>query len=115
MSNKTDFYKKFKEEFSERPFDQNETIQWLTKDKIVTMSWGYQKPTILNNYGLMFKVNGHHHKGWVLITLAGNDTYTLRFFSIQFNETKEKITEIYCDVLQDVVDNAVERIENYSN
>ena len=38
----------------------------------------------------MFKVNGHHHKGWVLITLAWNDTYTLRFFSTQFNEVKEK-------------------------
>ncbi|WP_064967627.1 hypothetical protein [Tenacibaculum ovolyticum] len=114
MSNKTEFYKKFKEEFAERPFNQKETIQWLTYNKIIAMSWGYQKPTALDEYGLMFKVNGNHHKGWVLITLAGNDTYTLRFFSTQFNETKDKITEVYCDVLQETVDNAIEKIKEYS-
>ncbi|CAH8295861.1 hypothetical protein EV196_1131 [Mariniflexile fucanivorans] len=114
MCNKTDFYEKFKTEFAQRPFDQNETLLWLNRNKIITMSWGFNSPTSLDEHGLMFKVNGHHHKGWVLVTLAGNDTYTLRFLSAQFKETKAKITEVYCDVLQETVDNAIERIESYS-
>lgn len=114
MSNKTEFYNKFKNEYSERDFDPKETIKWLTSNKIITMSWGYHQPTALMNSGLMFKVDGHHHKGWVLITLAWNDTYTLRFFSNQFNENKEKITDVYCDMLQEIVDNTIEKIGIYN-
>lgn len=114
MNNKAEFYNKFKNEFSEREFDPTETMKWLTSNKTITGSWGFQKPTNIMNKGLIFKVNGHHHKGWVLITLGWNDTYTLRFFSTQFKETKNKITDVYCDVLQVVVDNAVEKINDYS-
>ncbi len=115
MSNKTEFYQRFKEQFAEREFDPKETMKWLTHDKIITMSWGFQNPIAIMDSGLLFKVNGHHHKGWVLITLAWNDTYTLRFFSHQFKETKEKVTDVYCDLLQKTVDEEIEKISDYSH
>ena len=118
MCNKTKFYEQFKNEFSERGFNPQETIQWLSSNKSILWSWGYQNPTALKKdditTGLMFKVNGNHHKGWVLITLSWNDTYTLRFFSNQFNEKKEKITNVYCDELQEIIDNVIEKIADYN-
>ncbi len=118
MSNQIEFYKRFKNEFSQRTFNPKETIQWLCINKTIRMSWGYQKPTVLKKdnviTGLMFNVNGNHHKGWVLITLSWNDTYTLRFFSNQFNENKEKINDVYCDELQEKVDNSIEKIVDYN-
>ena len=115
MDNKQKFLQRFENEFSEREFDPKETLQWLSRNRITRASWGFQKPTALKESGLMFKVNGHHHKGWVLITLAWNDTYTLRFFSTQFNEVKEKITDVYCDELQERVDIVIERIKEYNS
>lgn len=112
MSNKTEFLIRFIKEYSQRDFDPNDTMKWLTHDAVITMSWGFKSPTTLGNSGFMFKVNGFLHKGWVLITLAGNDTYTLRFFSNSFKEVKNKVTNVYCDELQERVDNEVERIGN---
>lgn len=119
MSKKTEFYKRFKTEFAERSFDPNETMKWLTHDRIITMSWGFQKPKGLSkkseNNGLIFQVSGMLHEGYVLITLAWNDTYTLRFFSDDFEETKEMRTQVYCDELQYKVDTVAETPESKSS
>lgn len=113
MCNTSQFLNRVKTEFAEREFDPQETLKWLSINKVMLWSWGFEKPTAISTSGLAFKVNGHHHKGWVLITLAYNDTYTLRFFSQNFEETKPKQTNVYCDELQERVDIVVERIEAY--
>lgn len=107
------FFTQFENEFSQREFNPNDTLQWLSANRIILASWGFEKPLAIKNSGLIFKVNGHHHKGWVLITLAWNDTYTVRFLNIAFEEVKPKLTEVYCDELQARIDEVVERIDAY--
>ena len=109
------FYKKFSEEFKERTFDPNETLLWLSINQTIKWSWGFQKPFSLFNSGLIFQVNGHHHKGFVLITLACNDTYTVRFLNFEYEEVKEKLTNVYCDELQEKIDIVIEKNDIYEN
>jgi hypothetical protein len=61
---------------------------------------------------LILKVNGHHWKNFVLVTLAWNDTYTVSLLDEDFNITKT-ITEVYFDMLQNVIDTEIEYIEEY--
>ncbi|WP_418513693.1 hypothetical protein [Corallibacter sp.] len=111
---KTDFLNLFESEYAQREFNPQETMQWLTANRTVYFSWGTSKLINLNNKGLLLKVNGHHHKGYVLITLAWNDTYTVRFFNNQYNQVKNTLTEIYCDLLQDSIDEVIEKIDDYN-
>jgi hypothetical protein len=113
MKNLNNFNEQFKKDLAERPFNPKETMQWLTHDRIISGSWGFHEPMALRDKedetaGLLFKVNGALHNGFVLVTLAGNDTYTLRFYNKEFEEVKEIVKEVYCDVLQDTVDGIVE-------
>jgi len=108
---KSHFYVIFKEELAQREFDPRETMQWLTRDTVVTMSWGFHSPKNWENKGLLFKVNGALHKGFVCITLGWNDTYTVTLLNNQYNLTQEPITDIYCDELQYRVDILVETKE----
>ncbi len=116
--NKLEFYKYFLENYSKRSFDPKETLRWLTHNKSITMSWGFQKPQALPKdediTGLIFIVNGNHHKGFVLITLAWNDTYTLRFLDTDYKEIKDTEEMVYCDELQVRVDSVIEHIEDYT-
>ena len=97
---------------SERSFDPRETMQWLTRNKLWVMTWAARNFTNFENKALFFNVSGHHHKGIVLITLAWNDTYTVRLLSTQWNE-KAKFENVYCDQLAELVDTKVERIKKY--
>lgn len=110
---KAKFYESFESDYAQREFNPQETMQWLTANRIVYFSWGTERVINLFNKGLLLKVNGHHHKGWVLITLAWNDTYTVRFFNQQYNQVKDTLTEVYCDLLQDTIDEVIERIDDY--
>ena len=98
----------------EREFNPAETMQWLKLNPIWLMSWGARNFTNYDNKALFFTVSGNHHKGIVLITLAWDDTYTVRLLSSQWNE-KAKFENVYCDELAELIDEKVERINQYTN
>lgn len=100
--------------FAEAEFNPKETLQWVGLNKIKLFSWGFKSPIVFGNKALAFKVSGRHHKGIVLITLAWDDTYTVRLFSNQWVE-KAKFEGIYCDMLNEFIDRKVEYIEAYKN
>lgn len=102
----------FNEKYAGINFDYKETMQWLTINKPIAMSWGISDLTPIGRKGLLFFVNGYIHKGWILITLEGDDTYTVRLLEIgSFNLIKET-KMVYCDVLQTVIDKDVEKDSN---
>ena len=76
------------------------------------MSWGARDYTNFQNKGLLFKVSGFKHKGYVLITLDYNDTYTVYLMNNRC-EIKETLEMVYCDELTDRIDRHVEKTENY--
>ena len=96
----------------ERDFNLNETMEVLSYDKSIYWSWGVSKRQNLNDKGLLLEVNGHHHKGSVLITLGWNDTYCVYILNNRgkiLNEYKE----VYFDLLTEMIDNRIERIKDY--
>ena len=96
----------------QRNFDAKETMQWVTRNKLWVMTWGARNYTQFDGKALFFTVSGHHHKGIVLITLAWDDTYTVRLLSSQWNE-KAVFENVYCDDLAELIDTKVERIGIY--
>ena len=96
----------------EREFDASETMRVLIHNMMRYFSWGVSKKYNVNNKGLLLKVSGHHHKGWVLITLAWNDTYSVYIVSNK-GEVKDEYKEVYFDELAELIDNRIERIEEY--
>ena len=96
----------------ERDFNPQETMQWLRANPLWLITWGARDFTRFEDKALFFKVSGHHHKGIVLITLAWDDTYTVRLLSTQWNE-KAKFENVYCDELASLIDEKVERIADY--
>ena len=96
----------------QREFDTSETVKVLTHNKTIYWSWGVSKRLNINDKGLLLDVNGHHHKGSVLITLGWNDTYCVYIINNRgkiLNEYKE----VYFDVLTEMIDNRIERIKDY--
>lgn len=96
-----------------RDFDQKETIKVITYNKTIYWSWGVSKLYNFEGKGLLLKVNGNHHKGYVLITLAWDDTYEVHIISTHGN-VKSSHTDIYFDVLAETIDNLIERIPEYN-
>ena len=73
---------------------------------------------ITNGLGaLKFKVNGHHHKGHVLIVLNGVDTYDVYICNIRKGQmkVKEKVKGLYFDEVGNWIDDKVEYIEEYAS
>lgn len=97
----------------EREFNVQETLTLLKYRQTWLWSWGFNSPVNYSNKALSFKVQGHHHRGIVLITLAWNDTYTVRLLSTQWN-VKETITEVYFDQLSELLDQKIERVKEYA-
>lgn len=96
----------------QREFNPAETLQVITHNKTVYWSWGVEKKVNYFDKGLILIVNGHHHKGVMIITLAWNDTYS--FHLINDNGTiKESVHDVYFDELQERIDDKIERIEDY--
>ncbi len=98
----------------EREFDPKETMQWLKARPNVFLSWAPRDFTKFENKVFFFKVSGHHHKGYVVITLAWDDTYTVRLVSNKWVE-KSKFEMVYCDGLAELIDDKVEYIPAYKN
>ena len=66
--------------------------------------------------GLLFYVRGHHHKGHVLVTLAGNDTYTVSLGYVRKGKinVKKQFKDIHFDMLARTIDDNIERIPEYA-
>ena len=72
----------------------NWTIRFMVKDKII---WENILAHINDEINLAIK------------------TYIFNAYKKLFNEIREKITNVYCDNLQEEVDTAVEKIKEYSS
>ena len=86
----------------------------IRKSGMIMFSWGFNKPMALpNDEGLIFKVNGFIHKGFVKVVYsAGQDLFMVILLDSKMNTVKE-IEGVYFDMLVDVIDGAVERTQNY--
>ena len=78
-------------------------------------SWGFSNPMSLpNNEGLIFKVTGFKHKGWVKVVYNdGIDLFAVILLDKQNNELQQ-IEGVYFDSLVDVIDEAIERTSDYA-
>jgi hypothetical protein len=93
--------------------DCKETMQQLRAGGVVKlMSWGVRNYTNIENRGLLFRVSGFKHKGYVLITLSYDDTYTVYLLKLN-GEIVKTMEMVYCDELTDTIDEAVEKVSDY--
>ena len=95
-------------------FNVTETLQVLMTNKPMYWSWGVTDLTSLESKGLVFKVRGHHHKGWVLITLDWTDTYNVDIINNK-GEVIQHFDMVYFDMLSEIIDNRIERIPEYQH
>ena len=92
--------------------DCKETMNQITYGQINTirvMSWGVTTRTNFENKGLCLKVNGHHHKGYVLITLDWSDTYDVHMINNR-GVVLKTFEQVYFDDLNTIIDGYVEDI-----
>lgn len=83
----------------------------LIKNTSIFWSWGVSTRANIENKAMLLKVNGHHFKGIVLITLAANDTFTIYY--IKEDKVVDSIENIYIDELVNTIDKKVEYIDAY--
>jgi hypothetical protein len=95
-----------------REFNVSELLTNIRSVGPVVWSWGMCEMSNMNNKGLVFKVNGHHHKGWVLITLDWSDTFEVHLINSD-GSIKKTFDMVYIDSLIDTIDTAVEKIADY--
>lgn len=90
-----------------------EYILAILKNQISIMwSWGFNSPRKLEN-GLMFKVDGFLHKGWVKVEYnEGTDLFDITLLSNKMEE-KQRFNSVYFDLLVGVIDETVEHCKNY--
>ena len=86
-------------------------MQILRSYAMVVFSWGFNNPTAIEN-GLRFKVQGFKFKGTVEVEYnEGTDLFDIRL--IQNGKVVETIEDVYLDSLVDVIDNHIEKVDNY--
>lgn len=99
--------------------EQQDAIRQTVLEQIKAMdAWalmaygaeGYQTLAENNMYrgGVSFRVNGLAYVGLVEIALMWNDTYRIRTFSPDMSRLKDEVTDVYFDMLVDVLDRLVE-------
>ena len=86
----------------------------LTSQPIILMSWGVNLKTVKTiELGLEFHVQGFKHRGLVRVTLNEG----LDLFEVSLIDENDKIVNtiesVFCDNLVAVIDDAVEKCENY--
>jgi hypothetical protein len=99
-------------DLGERNFNTQETLMVLRYNLNVYFSWGVSKMVNLQNKGLILKVSGHHHKGWVLVTLGWEDLYKVHIISNN-GKVLDKYEGIFFDDLVEIIDNRIEKISDY--
>ena len=97
-----------------RDFNPNETVAVLRHPSTLMTfwSWGVPKFTNFEDKALVFKVNGHLHKGYVCITLNWDDTYIVTLLLTHGNIVKT-LENVYFDDLVEKIDEVVEKIPEY--
>lgn len=85
----------------------------------VIMSWGISKriATVYQDRAtLALRVSGVLHKGWVYISLdEGKDCYVVTLLSADKSKVIKVRDEVYCEELGSVIDNLVERNEEWTD
>ena len=86
----------------------------LTSRPIILMSWGVDPKTVKAiELGLEFHVQGFKHQGLVRVTLNEG----LDLFEVSLIDENDKIVNtiesVFCDNLVAVIDDAVEKTDNY--
>ena len=85
----------------------------LLSQPTILMSWGFESPMVIK-LGLQFRVNGFKHKGLIRIVYdEGADLFDISLIGDD-NFVKETIEGIYFDQLVEVIDDHVERVDNYN-
>jgi len=97
---------------TKRDFNVKEIVDFFYSHGATYWSWGAEKLTNYMNKGLHFKVNGHHHKGYVFIALDWSDTFDVHIISTQ-GKILNTYTEVYIFDLFETIDNRIERIPEY--
>lgn len=77
-------------------------------------SWGIRNYVNFHNQVLRFRVSGHHHKGYVFISLNFMNTFDIYFTNLQ-GEIKQDKKDIYMYQLIEVIDRVVEYIPDYKD
>ena len=92
--------------------DMAQYIMSILKTKLmVVWSWGFNSPMAIPN-GLRFKVQGFKFRGVVEVAYnEGKDLFEVSF--IKRGKVVEVITDVYLDMLVDVIDNKVEKTADY--
>ena len=80
----------------------------------IVSSWGLDPETLRPiKYGIEFHVKGFKHTGMVQVTLnEGEDLFEVCLIS-ESGETKERHESIFLDNLISVIDDAVEKVDDY--
>lgn len=102
------------ESLAKREFNVMDTLRLLQFKPVWLGSWGFRLPKNYKNKILIFRVSGHHHKGYVAISLNWDDTYIVNLISTRW-VVKENGTfnNVYCDELLDLLDINIERKKEY--
>lgn len=87
-------------------------IMSILKAKLmVVWSWGFNSPMAIPN-GLRFKVQGFKFRGVVEVVYnESKDLFEVSF--IKRGKVVDIITDVYLDMLVDVIDNKVEKTADY--
>lgn len=85
----------------------------------IVMSWGVSKrmATVYEDRAtLALRVSGVLHKGWVYVSLdEGRDVYIVTLLSDDRKTVVNVRDEVYCEELGSVIDNLVERKEEWTD
>ena len=82
-------------------------LQILKSNLMIVFSWGFNNPQRLSN-GLKFKVEGFKYKGEVkVIYNKATDLFDITL------ENNTKVDDVYADNLINVIDNLVEKTDDY--
>ena len=86
----------------------------LTSQPIILMSWGIDPKTVKTiELGLEFYVQGFKHRGLVRVTQnEAEDLFEVTLIDDN-GTTVDTIQSVFCDNLVAVIDDAVEKCENY--
>lgn len=94
------------------PFHTMQELASAMTKNMKVWSWGAHGWTAIGDKFLKFKVNGHHHKGYVYLGVNGLDLFDIILVN-KFGDIKEEIHDIYLEDLIDTIDEKVEKIDAY--
>jgi len=90
----------------------NDVMYALQANKAIFWSWGASNFKNIGGKGIQFKVNGRHHKGYVMICLHPSDTFDVYIISTH-GKIKDHYILVYVDELATTIDRRIEHIPAY--